>query len=401
MFTIDQVELHEKRVLLRADLNVAVENGEITSRQRIHASLDTIKYALQANAGVLVVSHFGRPREGQYDARYSLTPIKDELQNMLRQEVVFVKDWIEGVDLKPGEVILGENVRFLAGETTGDQTLCRRLARLCDVFVMDAFGAVHRDHASVSGVVEFVPTACLGLQCQKEIEALDAALIQPAKPVVAIVGGAKIDGKLQALSRLSKLAQTLIVGGGIANTFLAAQGFDVGRSLHEPELIGEAHKILAIASENGCEIPLPSDVIVAPSIDAGDRAESKPIAKVSRQDMILDIGPQTRERFRKIIANSKTVIWNGPVGAFEFPPFDIGTRAITAAIIASGAFSVAGGGDTLSALEQFGSLDGVSYASTGGGAFLEFVQGNRLPGFAALQQHAAQRTSTLRFSQTG
>ncbi len=399
MFTIEQVDLRGKRVLLRADLNVAVENGEITSNYRIRTSLDTVTYALRHGAGVLIISHFGRPREGQYDAQYSLVPIRDELQKLLGQEVAFAKDWIDGVDLRPGSVVLGENVRFLAGEVTGDRALSNRMANLCDVFVMDAFGAVHRNHASVSGVVEFAATACVGLQCQKEINALNTALNHPSKPVVAIVGGAKVDGKLQALKRLSKLAQTLIVGGGIANTFLTAQGFAVGRSLHEPELVDEARKIMELASRNGCQIPLPNDVIVAPSIDAGEQAECKPIDEVTEHDMILDIGPETRERFGSIITASETIIWNGPVGAFEFPPFDNGTRAITAAIIASDAFSAAGGGDTLSALERFASLDDVSYASTGGGAFLEFVQGNQLPGFDALQQHAAQRTQRL--SQVG
>ena len=400
MITLQEVDLDQKRVLLRADLNVAIQDGVITSDQRIRACLDTIRYALQANASVLIISHFGRPREGQFDdMRFSLAPVRAALEDLLGQQVELVKDWINGVELKPGEVALGENVRFLAGELTGDRELSRQLANLCDVFVMDAFGAVHRAHASVSEVVQFVPTACVGLQCQKEIAALQTALDHPAKPVVAIVGGAKIEGKLQAIRRLSKLAQTLIVGGGIANTFLAARGFNVGRSLYEPGLVQEALNILEVAHNNGCKMPLPTDVIVAPSIDDCDHTECKPIAEVQDEDMIFDIGPATAQQYGKLITDAKTVIWNGPVGAFEFPPFAAGTRAITADVVNSQAFSVAGGGDTLSALEQFESLQGVSYASTGGGAFLEFVQGNALPGFAALEQHAEQRA--LQHAQAG
>ncbi len=388
MITLQQVDLRGKRVLLRADLNVSVEDGEITSEQRIHASLDSVRHALEANASVLVISHFGRPKEGQYDERFSLRPVWQAMQRLLNREVSFIPDWIDGVEIKPGEVALGENVRFLEGESACDPKLSRKMAGLCDVFVMDAFGAAHRGHASISGAADFAPAACIGLQCQKEVEFLDRALNHPAEPVVAIVGGAKVDGKLQALKRLSEMAQTLIVGGGIANTFLAARGFDVGRSLHEPELVNEAQRIMDIAGRNGCDIPLPSDAIVSSSLNAGGEAASKPVAEVSNQDMILDIGPETRERYSDVIGSSNTVIWNGPVGAFEFPPFDAGTQAITAAVADCEGFSVAGGGDTLAALERFDGLDKVSYASTGGGAFLEYVQGNSLPGFTALERRA-------------
>ncbi len=399
MINLQQVNLREKRILLRADLNVAVVNGEITSEQRILATVDTVKFALQENAGIFIISHFGRPAEGQVDERYSLAPIGDRLQEMLGQSVPFVRNWIDGVNIDPGEVKLGENVRFLHGELDCDPQLSRKLARLCDVFVMDAFAVAHRGHASTSGVAKFSPSACLGLQCQKEIEFLNAALKHPAKPVVAVVGGAKIDGKLQALRRLSKLAQTLIVGGGIANTFLAARGIDVGRSLCEHDLVGQARDIMKVAEKNGCEIILPCDVIVAPSIQDRSQVECKPVTQVAKQDMIFDFGPKTCQQFEKIFTDAKTVIWNGPLGAFEFPPFDAGTRAMTFAIVESDAFSVAGGGDTLSALERFGSLEGVSYASTGGGAFLEFVQGNELPGLAALERH--DKHCAMQYSQAG
>ncbi len=388
MIKLQQVDLRCKRVLLRADLNVSVEDGEVTSEQRILASLDSVRYALENNAAVLIISHFGRPKADKYEDRYSLVQVRETIQNCLGCKVRLISDWINGFEIKPGEVALGENVRFLEGEVTCDPQLSQQMARLCDVFVMDAFGAAHRAHASISGVVEFAPVACLGLQCQKELDSLNAALNQPAEPLVAIVGGAKVDGKLQALKRLSQLTQTLIVGGGIANTFLAAKGFNVGNSLYDPELVPAAQNILGAAELNGCEIPLPFDVIVAPSLNDGRLSESKSVADVSNQDMILDIGSKTREAYHQIIGQSETIIWNGPVGVFEFPPFDAGTRAITSSVVESNAFSVAGGGDTLAALERFGGIDQISYVSTGGGAFLEYVQGSSLPGFTALQHHA-------------
>ena len=388
MIKLQQVDLRCKRVLLRADLNVSVEDGEITSEQRILASLDSVRYALENNAAVLIISHFGRPKAGKYEDRYSLAQVREAIQNCLGREVRLISDWINGFEIKPGEVALGENVRFLEGEVTCDPQLSQQMARLCDVFVMDAFGAAHRAQASISGVVEFAPVACLGLQCQKELDSLNAALNHPAEPLVAIVGGAKVDGKLQALKRLSQLAQTLIVGGGIANTFLAAEGFNVGNSLYDPELVPDAQNILETADQNGCEIPLPIDVIVAPSLNDGRNSESKSVADVSNEDMILDIGSKTREVYHQIIDQSETIIWNGPVGVFEFPPFDAGTRAITSSVVESNAFSVAGGGDTLAALERFGGIDQISYVSTGGGAFLEYVQGSSLPGFTSLQHHA-------------
>lgn len=393
MIKLQQVELRGKRVLVRADLNVAVKDGDITSEARIRASLDTVKYVLDANASVLIVSHFGRPQEGCWDQQYSLAPVTQILEQMLNREVLFVRDWIDGVAIEPGQVALCENVRFLEGETSCSRSLSRRMAKLCDVYVMDAFGTAHRDHASLTGIVEFVPVACAGLLSQHEIDSLDKALESPDTPVVSIVGGAKIDGKLQALRRLCRTSQTLIVGGGIANTFLAATGHNVGRSLYEPALIPEAIEILNEANRNDCDIPLPQDVIVAPSLDGTQQVSEKDMQQVGELDMILDIGCTTRERYRSIIEHSGTIIWNGPVGAYETIPFDAGTRVVAQAVASSSAFSVAGGGDTLAALEQFGILEKFSYVSTGGGAFLEYVQGNALYAIAALEHHAERHTN--------
>ena len=393
MIKLQQAELRGKRVLVRADLNVAVQDGDIKSKARIRASLDTVKYVLDANASVLIVSHFGRPQEGRWEQQYSLAPVTQILEEMLNRKVLFVRDWIDGVAIEPGQVALCENVRFLEGESSCSRSLSRRMAKLCDVYVMDAFGSAHRDHASLTGIVEFVPVACAGLLSQHEIDSLDKALESPDTPVVSIVGGAKIDGKLQALRRLCRTSQTLIVGGGIANTFLAATGHSVGRSLYEPALVPEAIEILNEASRNDCDIPLPKDVIVAPSLDGTQQVSEKDIQQVGELDMILDIGSTTRERYRSIIEHSGTIIWNGPVGVYETIPFDAGTRVVGQAVASSTAFSVAGGGDTLAALEQFGILEQISYVSTGGGAFLEYVQGNALYAIAALERHAERHTN--------
>ena len=393
MIKLQQVELRGKRVLVRADLNVAVQDGDITSEARIRASLDTVKYVLDANASVLIVSHFGRPQEGRWEQQYSLAPVTQILEEMLNREVLFVRDWIDGVAIEPGQVALCENVRFLEGETGCSRSLSRRMAKLCDVYVMDAFGTAHRNHASLTGIVEFVPVACAGLLSQHEIDSLDRALENPDTPVVSIVGGAKIDGKLQALRRLCRKSQTLIVGGGIANTFLAAAGHSVGRSLYEPALVPEATEILNEASRNNCDIPLPQDVIVAPSLDGTQQVSEKDVQQIGELDMILDIGCTTRERYRSIIEHSGTIIWNGPVGVYETIPFDAGTRVVSQAVASSTAFSVVGGGDTLAALEQFGILEKISYVSTGGGAFLEYVQGNVLYAIAALEHHAERHTN--------
>ena len=394
MLKLQQVDIRDKRVLIRSDLNVSMQDGDIVGMERIHASMDTVRYALDQNASVLIVSHFGRPEEGVFDPRYSLEPVVRSLSELLGRDVTFVKDWIDRVSIQPGQVALCENVRFLSGETACDQSLSRRIADLCDVFVFDAFGVAHRNQASLTGVVEYVDTACAGLLVQHEVDSLDRALHEPVLPFVSIVGGAKIEGKLQTLERLSGMSQHLIVGGGIANTFLAARGFNVGKSLYEPQLLGIAEEILTEAEKTGCEMPLPQDVVVAPSLAQNVESREKQIEDVSADDMILDVGTRTQEQYRSIIDRSGTIVWNGPVGAFEVAPFDLGTRCIAEAVIASEAYSVAGGGDTLAALEKFEMMDQISYVSTGGGAFLEYVQGGDLPAIRALESHADKYTDT-------
>ena len=394
MLELQQVDIHEKRVMIRSDLNVSIQDGDISGKERIHASLKTVQYALEQNAAVLILSHFGRPEEGVFDPRFSLEPIARTLETLLGRDVKFVSNWIDGVSIQSGEVVLCENVRFHKGEISCDPSLSRRIADLCDVFVFDAFGAAHRHQASLTGVVEFVDAACAGLLFQHEVDSLDRALESPKKPFVSIVGGAKIQGKLQALKRLSTMSQYLIVGGGIANTFLAARGVNVGKSLYEPGLIGVAEEILDSADAAGCEIPLPTDVIVAPSLTDSNNTCAKRIEEVGENDMIFDIGENTRDHYRSIIQRSGTIVWNGPVGAFEIEPFDTGTRCIAEAAAESKAFSVAGGGDTLAALEKFDIQDEISYVSTGGGAFLEYVQGSELPAVRALQNHAAKYGKT-------
>ena len=388
MIKLQQVDIRDKRVLIRSDLNVSVQDGDIFGRQRILASLDSVRYALESNAAVMITSHFGRPTEGVHDPRFSLEPVARMLGDLLERDVMFLKDWIDGVELQPGQVALCENVRFLRGEVACDPALGQKIADLCEVFVLDAFGTAHRDQASVTGAARFAETACAGFLFQHEVDSLNQALEHPAQPLVSIVGGAKVEGKLQALQRLSNMSQSLIVGGGIANTFLAARGFKVGNSLYEPGLVGVAEDILTAAESAGCDIPLPQDVVVAPSLKQGDECSEKPISDVSDHDMILDIGSRTRETYGAVIAGAGTVIWNGPVGAFEFEPFDAGTRSIAEAVAASPAFTAAGGGDTLAALEKFELDDRISYVSTGGGAFLEYVQGNELPAVAALARRA-------------
>ena len=388
MIKIQDLTLKGRRVLIRADLNVAVENGDVKSEERIRASLDTVNLALDAGASVLIMSHFGRPREGEFEERYSLAPVARKLQQMMGREVMFLRDWIDGVELVPGQVALCENVRFLEGEFACSDSLSRQMARLCDIYVMDAFGAAHRNQTSLTGIVRFAPLACAGLLFQHEIASLNEALLEPARPVVSIVGGAKIDGKLQALKKLSKISDILIVGGGIANTFLEAAGYSAGNSLCQPELIHIARKLIQKAARRGCTIPLPLDVVVAPDLDSGVSAQEKTIDKINDEDMILDVGSATLRNYCAMIEGAGTIIWNGPLGVFEISPFDAGTRAIAQAVARSSAYSVAGGGDTLAALEQYELLNQVSFASTGGGAFLEYIKGKPLPAIAALEEHA-------------
>jgi phosphoglycerate kinase len=384
---MSDVELSGKRVLIREDLNVPVADGVVTSDARIRAALPTIKAALEANAAVMLVSHLGRPTEGQPEGEFSLQPVADHLGKLLDREVSLVKDWIDGVDVEPGNVVLLENVRFLAGEKKCDDTLARKMAALCDVFVMDAFGTAHRAQASTYGVGEHAPVACAGPLLATELDALAKALDNPARPFVAIVGGSKVSTKLTVLDALADKVDTLIVGGGIANTFIAADGHDVGKSLYEADMLDTARE-LAANKDDRADIPVPADVVCADEFSADATATIKAVDAVGTDELILDIGPETAKRFAEILKDAGTIIWNGPVGVFEFDAFGDGTKALADAIAASDAFSVAGGGDTLAAIDKYGVRDGISYISTGGGAFLEFVEGKTLPAVEMLERRA-------------
>ena len=389
VLNMTDIDLSGKRVLIREDLNVPVADGKVTSDARIRAALPTIVAALEANAAVMLVSHLGRPTEGQPEGKFSLQPVADHLAGLLGRDVPLVRDWIDGVDVEPGNVVLLENVRFLAGEKKCDDALARKMAALCDVYVMDAFGTAHRAQASTYGVAEHAPVACAGPLLAGELAALGRALDNPARPFVAIVGGSKVSTKLTVLDTLAGIVDTLIVGGGIANTFIAAAGNGVGKSLHEPDMLDTARE-LAARGDDRADIPVPSDVVVGDDFSADANAATKSVDAVEDGDMILDIGPETATRFADIVAGAGTIIWNGPVGVFEFDKFGEGTRVLSEAIAASDAFSVAGGGDTLAAIDKYGVRDKISYISTGGGAFLEFVEGKKLPAVAMLEKRAAE-----------
>jgi len=384
---MSDLDLAGKRVLIREDLNVPVRDGEVTSDARIRAALPTIRAAQEAGAAVMLMSHLGRPTEGQPDDAFSLQPVAGRLSALLGREVPLVRDWIDGVEVQPGHIVLLENVRFLAGEKACDDALARKMAALCDVFVMDAFGTAHRAQASTYGVARYAPVACAGPLLAAELEALGKALDNPARPLVAIVGGSKVSTKLDVLDALAGIVDYLIAGGGIANTFIAAAGHDVGKSLYEAEMLDTARG-LAAGGEGRAQIPVPTDVVVAAEF-ANVEATVKAVDAVSGDEMILDIGPKTAARFSEIIAGAGTVIWNGPVGVFEFDNFGAGTKALAEAIAGSDAFSVAGGGDTLAAIDKYGVADRISYISTGGGAFLEFVEGKKLPAVEVLERRAA------------
>lgn len=381
------IDLSGKRVLIREDLNVPIADGKVTSDARLRAAVPTIRAALDAGAAVMVMSHLGRPTEGQPDADYSLQPVADYLASMLGRDVPLIDNWIDGVDVDTGALVMLENVRFQIGEKACDDLLSKQMAALCDVFVMDAFGTAHRAQASTVGVAKFAPTACAGPLLSAELEALTKALDKPKRPFVAIVGGSKVSTKLTVLGALSEMVDCLIVGGGIANTFIAAAGHNVGKSLYEPEMLDTASE-LAANEINGAEIPVPDDVVVASEFSPQATATQKAVDSVAADELILDIGSATARRFADIIAAAGTVIWNGPVGVFEFDQFGNGTKALAEAIAASDAFSVAGGGDTLAAIDKYGVGDGISYISTGGGAFLEFVEGKTLPAVAILEDRA-------------
>ncbi|TLU64192.1 phosphoglycerate kinase [Thalassotalea litorea] len=385
-----ELDLANQRVLIREDLNVPIKDGKITSDARLKAALPTIKLALEKGASVMVMSHLGRPVEGEFDAQFSLQPVADYLKAALNVPVRLVTDYLEGTQQQQGEVLLFENVRFNKGEKKNEQTLAKQLAALCDVFVMDAFGTAHRAQASTYGVAQFAPIACAGPLLANELSALGQALNNPARPMVAIVGGSKVSTKLTVLDSLSGIVDQLIVGGGIANTFIASQGHSVGKSLYEADLVEEAQRLLNAAQQSGGDIPIPSDVIVGSEFSESAIATTKPVAEVTDQDMIFDIGPDSANTLASILENAGTIVWNGPVGVFEFDQFGKGTEIIAKAIAQSKAFSIAGGGDTLAAVDKYGIADKVSYISTGGGAFLEFLEGKKLPAVAILEERAAQ-----------
>ena len=383
------LDLSGKRVLIRQDLNVPIENGRITSEQRITASLPTLKRALEQGAAVMVTSHLGRPKEGVWSEADSLAPVAQRLSELLGREVPLVRDWVDGVEVQPGQLVLLENCRMNVGEGKDDEALSKKYAALCDVFVMDAFGTAHRAQASTHGVIRFAPVAAGGPLLMAELDALAQALDAPAKPLLAIVAGSKVSTKLELLANLVGKVDQLIVGGGIANTFIAAAGYNVGKSLYEPDLLDTAKKIVADAKARGAEIPLPVDVVTAKQFMPDAVAEVKAVDAVAEDDLILDIGPQTAAQYAQLIEKAGTVVWNGPVGVFEFESFSKGTEALARAIASSKAFSIAGGGDTLAAVDKFDIAGDVSYISTGGGAFLEFLEGKTLPAVAALDARGA------------
>lgn len=389
---ITDIDLHNKRVLIREDFNVPISNGKVTSDARIRAALPTIQHALRAKAKVIVLSHLGRPTEGEVNPELSLEPVSHSLSQLLGKPVKFARDWLENLPtLDAGEIVLCENVRFQKGEKKNDPVLAKKIAALGDVFVMDAFATAHRAEASTCGAAQFAPLACAGLLLAAELNALEKALQKPAHPLVAIVGGAKVSTKLEVLGSLINKVDQLLIGGGIANTFLAAAGFNIGKSLHEPDLIPTARKLLTTAQERGVNIPLPEDVIVATEFSATANAVTKKITEINPNEMILDIGPITATHYAKLLKAAATILWNGPVGVFEFPAFASGTQALAMAVANSPAYSIAGGGDTLAAIEQFHITDKLSYISTGGGAFLEFVEGKELPAIKVLQERAKDR----------
>ncbi|MFN1128559.1 phosphoglycerate kinase [Lelliottia nimipressuralis] len=377
------LDLAGKRVFIRADLNVPVKDGKVTSDARIRASLPTIELALKQGAKVMVTSHLGRPTEGEYNEEFSLLPVVNYLKNKLSSPVRLVKDYLDGVEVAAGELVVLENVRFNKGEKKDDEALSKKYAALCDVFVMDAFGTAHRAQASTHGIGKFADVACAGPLLADELEALGKALKEPARPMVAIVGGSKVSTKLTVLDSLSKIADQLIVGGGIANTFVAAQGHNVGKSLYEADLVDEAKRLLTT-----CDIPVPTDVRVATEFSETATATLKSVNDIKDEEQILDLGDVSAQKLADILKNAKTILWNGPVGVFEFPNFRKGTEIVANAIADSEAFSIAGGGDTLAAIDLFGISDKISYISTGGGAFLEFVEGKVLPAVAMLEERA-------------
>ncbi len=389
MTQMKEVDLSGQRVLIREDLNVPIKDGKVGSDARIRASLPTIQHAHEAGAMVMLMSHIGRPIEGQYDEAFSLQPVAEHLSALLDHPVRLEKDWIDGVNGEAGDIILCENVRFNVGEKADDASLAKKMAALCDVFVMDAFGTAHRAQASTHGVAKYAPIACAGPLLAAELEALGKALFEPAKPMLAIVGGAKVSTKLTVLDSMLDKVDQLIVGGGIANTFIAAKGFSVGKSLYEPDLIKEANALMAKAEKNGASIPVPVDVVCGKAFSETADAVVKSVQEVEADDLILDVGPQTAMQYADIVKAAGTIVWNGPLGVFEFDQFAGGTKTLSQAIAASSGFSIAGGGDTLAAVDKYHIAKEVSYISTGGGAFLEFLEGKTLPAVSVLVERNA------------
>lgn len=384
--TLDDFALDGKRLLIRQDLNVPVKDGEVTSDARILASLPTLEKALDQGAKVMVMSHLGRPEEGKFDAGFSLAPVARRMQSILNKPVRLVSDYLDKMpEQQQGEIILLENVRFNPGEKKNDQALAERYAALCDLYVMDAFGTAHRAQASTHGAGVYAPDACAGPLLVAELNALGKAMSDPKRPVVAVVGGSKVSTKLSVLDSLSSVVDQLIVGGGIANTFIAADGHDVGQSLYEPDLIDEAKRLMQKAADKGATIPIPSDVVCGKAFAADTPATTKSVKDVQNSDFIFDIGPDTAHYYADILSAAGTIIWNGPVGVFEFDQFGGGTQAVAQAIAKASGFSVAGGGDTLAAVDKYDIADDVSYISTGGGAFLEFLEGKKLPAVEMLE----------------
>lgn len=386
LLKMSDLELADKRVLIREDLNVPLDKGVITHDERITRALPTLKAALAANARVIVLSHLGRPKAGNFDAKFSLEPVASALSEKLGQDVLLVKEWLDGIDVAPGQLVLCENVRFNAGEKENDIALSQRMAALCDIFVMDAFATAHRTQASTVGIATYAPIACAGPLLCSELDALSHALDNPKRPLTAIVGGSKVSTKIHLLDALLEKVDQLIVGGGIANTFLKAKGYPIGQSLYEPDWVSRASALLERAKEKGVAIPLPEDVVVAKALSAESPATTKSLEAVDETDCIVDVGPKTVKNYPDWMANAGTIVWNGPVGVFEIEAFSQGTRALGAAIAASQAYSLAGGGDTLAALDKFGIMGQISYISTGGGAFLAFLEGTPLPAITALEK---------------
>lgn len=386
----DKGELQGKRVFIRSDLNVPRDaSGNITEDTRIRASIPAISDAVKGGAAVMVTSHLGRPKEGVFDPQESLAPVAKRMAELLGQPVELRRDWIDGVDVKPGQVVLLENARFNVGEKKNSDELARKMATLCDVYVNDAFGTAHRAEATTYGMAKFAPVACAGPLLAAELDALSRAMGNPDRPMMAIVGGAKVSGKLEVLRKLADKVDNLIVGGGIANTFLLAAGYPVGRSLIEEDLVGEARSIMTLMADRKASVPLPVDVVCAKEFAASAPAAVKKVADVEPDDMILDIGPETARNYAGLISKAGTIVWNGPVGVFEFDQFGGGTKTVAEAIADSGAYSLAGGGDTLAAIAKYGIADKIGYISTGGGAFLEFLEGKTLPAVEILMQRAS------------